>query len=361
MPVFGTIASRFNDDGVTALYLQHVAEALRTHGLRSGGGRLPVLDDLRFSSGRNAIVPPARVRYLADVAQELFTRTASVPTRKRGWRVSAGNTCRPARTHAEAEAEADAGAGTEASFDAAAASARIEIDISSSANTPQTQLDTLITPTHHALGETRTNSSTPGRKPWRPIPATTIVRVRDREIHTALTVDAIRIEVAKSRAAEIHRPREICTLADARQSLATSRSPPACFRSAMAKTYTDIPPAKGDRSAPTPVRLLSEGMPTDTTCFQQPSIWSRSRRRAARHRTSTARWATRASPSQRSTTPKSNSLRRLRSVAAPETSGVDDDLLEARNADDSRDVLQRRDRSANCAFKRQAATGRTPA
>ncbi len=40
MPVFGTIASRFNDDGVTALY-QHVAEALRTHGLRSGGGRLP--------------------------------------------------------------------------------------------------------------------------------------------------------------------------------------------------------------------------------------------------------------------------------------------------------------------------------
>src|SRR5258706_5960680 len=36
MPVFGTIASRFNDDGVTALY-QHVARALREHGLRDGG------------------------------------------------------------------------------------------------------------------------------------------------------------------------------------------------------------------------------------------------------------------------------------------------------------------------------------
>lgn len=39
MPVFGTIASRFNDDGVTALY-RHIADALRTHGLREGGARL---------------------------------------------------------------------------------------------------------------------------------------------------------------------------------------------------------------------------------------------------------------------------------------------------------------------------------
>src|SRR5258708_5991294 len=43
MPVFGTIASRFNDDVVTALY-QHVAEPLRAHGLRSCGSRLPPLD-----------------------------------------------------------------------------------------------------------------------------------------------------------------------------------------------------------------------------------------------------------------------------------------------------------------------------
>ncbi|MFP3549172.1 methylmalonyl-CoA mutase family protein [Paraburkholderia sp. SIMBA_049] len=67
MPVFGTIASRFNDDGVTAVY-QHVAKALRGHGLRESDGRLPKLQGVRHSTGRNAIVPPARVRYLSDVA-----------------------------------------------------------------------------------------------------------------------------------------------------------------------------------------------------------------------------------------------------------------------------------------------------
>ncbi|RZF27605.1 methylmalonyl-CoA mutase [Paraburkholderia sp. UYCP14C] len=67
MPVFGTIASRFNDDGVTALY-RHIADALRTHGLREGGARLGATDALRFSSNLHAIVPPARVRYLADIA-----------------------------------------------------------------------------------------------------------------------------------------------------------------------------------------------------------------------------------------------------------------------------------------------------
>ncbi len=70
MPVFGTIASHFNDDGVTALY-QYIAEALRKHGLRSGGGRLSVPAGVRFSSGRHAIVPPARVRYLAEIAQTI--------------------------------------------------------------------------------------------------------------------------------------------------------------------------------------------------------------------------------------------------------------------------------------------------
>ncbi|MHB9840843.1 fused isobutyryl-CoA mutase/GTPase IcmF [Paraburkholderia terrae] len=67
MPVFGTIASRFNDDGVTAVY-QQIAKALRDHGLRESDGRLPKLQGVRHSTGRNAIVPPARVRYLSDVA-----------------------------------------------------------------------------------------------------------------------------------------------------------------------------------------------------------------------------------------------------------------------------------------------------
>ena len=42
MPVFGTIAARFNDDGVTALY-QHLVPRLAEHGLKSKPGSLPGL------------------------------------------------------------------------------------------------------------------------------------------------------------------------------------------------------------------------------------------------------------------------------------------------------------------------------
>ncbi len=67
MPVFGTIASRFNDDGVTALY-QTIAASLKTHGLNAGEGRLKPVT-VKSSSGENVIVPPARGRYLAEIAE----------------------------------------------------------------------------------------------------------------------------------------------------------------------------------------------------------------------------------------------------------------------------------------------------
>ncbi|OGA42856.1 MAG: methylmalonyl-CoA mutase [Betaproteobacteria bacterium RIFCSPLOWO2_12_FULL_65_110] len=67
MPVYGTIASRFNDDGVTALY-QGLSSRLAEHGLKAGPGRLPVVTG-RSSSGKNIIVPPARSRYLAEIAE----------------------------------------------------------------------------------------------------------------------------------------------------------------------------------------------------------------------------------------------------------------------------------------------------
>ncbi len=67
MPVFGTIASRFNDDGVTALYQSIVAE-LKAHGLKAADGRLKPTS-VKSSSGQNVIVPPARVRYLAEIAE----------------------------------------------------------------------------------------------------------------------------------------------------------------------------------------------------------------------------------------------------------------------------------------------------
>ncbi|TVR29343.1 MAG: methylmalonyl-CoA mutase [Nitriliruptor sp.] len=67
MPVFGTSAARFDDDGVTALY-QALTEVLEPHGLEPGGGVLRRVD-VRTSTKLSAVVPTARERYLADVAE----------------------------------------------------------------------------------------------------------------------------------------------------------------------------------------------------------------------------------------------------------------------------------------------------
>ena len=67
MPVYGTMASRFNDDGVTALY-QAIVPKLREQGLELRAPKLAPAGVKASSRGR-AIVPPERVRYLADIAQ----------------------------------------------------------------------------------------------------------------------------------------------------------------------------------------------------------------------------------------------------------------------------------------------------
>ena len=66
MPVFGTQASRFNDDGVTALY-HGLLPKLAELGLKVEPSKLAVPPQ-RHSSGKNVIVPPARARYLAEIA-----------------------------------------------------------------------------------------------------------------------------------------------------------------------------------------------------------------------------------------------------------------------------------------------------
>ena len=66
MPVFGTQASRFNDDGVTALY-HAIADELCGLGLRKAAGKLPRVE-VRFSHSRDAIIPAARSRYLAEIS-----------------------------------------------------------------------------------------------------------------------------------------------------------------------------------------------------------------------------------------------------------------------------------------------------
>jgi methylmalonyl-CoA mutase len=67
MPVFGTSAATFNDDGVTALY-HHVRDQLAKDGLTVGEGRLR-RPDRKTSSDYAAIIPPQRVRYLSEIAE----------------------------------------------------------------------------------------------------------------------------------------------------------------------------------------------------------------------------------------------------------------------------------------------------
>jgi methylmalonyl-CoA mutase len=67
MPVFGTMASRFNDDGVTALY-QAIAPRLVEMGLKRAPGRLPAVAT-RQSTNQTVVIPPQRARYLAEIAE----------------------------------------------------------------------------------------------------------------------------------------------------------------------------------------------------------------------------------------------------------------------------------------------------
>ncbi|MBC5765539.1 fused isobutyryl-CoA mutase/GTPase IcmF [Ramlibacter albus] len=67
MPVFGTMAARFNDDGVTALY-QAMKPRLEELGLGLKDGRLPAVD-VRHSTNQTPVVPPQRSRYLAEISE----------------------------------------------------------------------------------------------------------------------------------------------------------------------------------------------------------------------------------------------------------------------------------------------------
>ncbi|MGI9229015.1 MAG: fused isobutyryl-CoA mutase/GTPase IcmF [Gammaproteobacteria bacterium] len=67
MPVYGCIASRFNDDGITVLY-QALLPLLQAKGLQQFERQLAEVSG-NHSTERSIIVPPQRVRYLAEIAE----------------------------------------------------------------------------------------------------------------------------------------------------------------------------------------------------------------------------------------------------------------------------------------------------
>ncbi len=65
-PVFGTIASKFNDDGITALYHAIIEELNSKKSL----GLTPSLakPELKTSSSKTIVIPSERIRYLAEIS-----------------------------------------------------------------------------------------------------------------------------------------------------------------------------------------------------------------------------------------------------------------------------------------------------
>jgi len=77
MPVYGTMAARFNDDGLTSLY-HGVVRRLAEQGLSVSEDMLPPAASHK-STGKHVIVPPQRARYLAEIAESVraYKQTAA--------------------------------------------------------------------------------------------------------------------------------------------------------------------------------------------------------------------------------------------------------------------------------------------
>lgn len=66
LPVYGTIASKFNDDGVSALFHGLIQELSLTTTF-SPSTKLPQTDN-KVSSSRSILIPPERIRYLSEIS-----------------------------------------------------------------------------------------------------------------------------------------------------------------------------------------------------------------------------------------------------------------------------------------------------
>ena len=68
LPIYGTIASKFNDDGVTALY-QGLLKTFNSKGLNTWEGSFFAPVEIKRSTTSSAIIAAERQRYLAEIAE----------------------------------------------------------------------------------------------------------------------------------------------------------------------------------------------------------------------------------------------------------------------------------------------------
>ena len=78
MPVYGTIASKFNDDGVTALY-HGIIDVLKERDLLELQPNLPKPASKR-SSSKTIVIPPEKIRYLSEISQTIRGYHAATET-----------------------------------------------------------------------------------------------------------------------------------------------------------------------------------------------------------------------------------------------------------------------------------------
>ncbi len=69
IPVFPTIASQFNDPGVNRLFAALITRMVEKLGLDAAAWRMDIELPVE-GSGREALIPPKRVRYLAEIAEQ---------------------------------------------------------------------------------------------------------------------------------------------------------------------------------------------------------------------------------------------------------------------------------------------------
>ncbi|MFI5586931.1 fused isobutyryl-CoA mutase/GTPase IcmF [Amycolatopsis sp. NPDC051758] len=153
MPVFGTSAAKFNDDGVTALY-QHLRGLLAERGLTVSAGTLPKVEG-KVSTDASTIIPGTRARYLAEISETV-----------RGYHTKTGQQVAAIRKHealATARAElAKVDAATDA-LDGLLATAGSDVDGES----------TKLLERFRALAEEYRQDEL-------------VVKIRDKELHTQL-------------------------------------------------------------------------------------------------------------------------------------------------------------------------------
>ena len=164
MPVFGTMAARFNDDGVTALY-QALLPRLQALGmpLAHPQGLLPRVE-VRYSSNQTPVVPAARTRYLAEISDTV-----------RGYKHRARAQARLAREIQQLRA----------------AAAMLEVDKPGKAKAAEAALD---------LAQQREANQDPAARKllaqWPEMQKAYagdeyVVKIRDKEIRTALTTRSL--------------------------------------------------------------------------------------------------------------------------------------------------------------------------